>query len=275
MATSNNAASGKKPARSGGARYARATWVAGILLMGIALYTIVGHFIAYTGDAFVQSDLVAVAPEVSGVVQSVDVQDNQRVTPGTLLATINPAPYQLAVDLKLKQLAGIEAAQGTSNRGRTAATEATLAQVRAELAIAQYSLARTRLTAPVSGYVNNLTVRPGAYASAAKPLIGIIDDSRWRIVANFKEDVAASVPAGTRVWVWLDADPWRLLPGRVQGVARGIARDQAPEALLPYVAPTTGWIRLRRRLPVTIVLDPGVRTSGLFMGADARVLFFR
>jgi multidrug resistance efflux pump len=41
------------------------------------------------------------------------------------------------------------------------------------------------------------------------------------------------------------------------------------------VAPTTDWIRLRRRLPVTILLDPPEPAVGLFMGADARVLLFR
>ncbi|GGA92285.1 membrane protein [Brucella endophytica] len=248
-------------------RLARAAWVAGILIIGIALYTLAGRFMAYTGDAYVRSDLVAVTPEVSGVVRSVDVKDNQRVTPGTLLAVIEPGPYRIAADLKRAQLARAEAAPGR--------TDATVAAAKAELAMAQYNLARTRLTSPVEGYVNNLTLRPGAYASTGQPLIGIIDDGSWRIVANFKEDVAASVPVGTRVWVWLDADPWHILPGRVESVARGIARQPGPEGLLPYVAPTTDWIRLRRRLPVTIVLDQPARTNGLFMGADARVFFWR
>ena len=53
------------------------------------------------------------------------------------------------------------------------------------------------------------------------------------------------------------------------------AREQGPAQLLPYVAPTTDWIRLRRRLPVTVLLDPPLPQAGLFMGADARVLFWR
>jgi multidrug efflux system membrane fusion protein len=61
----------------------------------------------------------------------------------------------------------------------------------------------------------------------------------------------------------------------VQGVGRGIAREEAPEQLLPYVAPTTDWIRLRRRLQVTILLDPPAPEQGLFSGADARVFLFR
>lgn len=341
MAARNKSISTNKdnPPQSG-SRYTRASWVAAILLGVVALYTAFSSFIAYTGDAFVQSDLVAVAPEVAGVVSSVDVRDNQKVSRGTKLVVIDPEPYQLAVDLKQRQIASLEAAVAVKDQSRqvdTAAVDAATAAVRlaqqhygrfksltsdkaisqanmdqaqeqlqvaqatlskaqaqavvtqremdeamtqvplarADLAVAQYALARTSLTAPVDGYVNNLTLRPGAYASIGKPLIGIIDDSRWRIVANFKEDVAASVPVGTRVWVWLDSDPWRFLPGRVEGVVRGIARQQGDEGLLPYVAPTTDWIRLRRRFPVTIVLDAGVQTTGLLMGADARVFFFR
>jgi multidrug resistance efflux pump len=73
--------------------------------------------------------------------------------------------------------------------------------------VAQYALDRTRLTAPVGGYVNNLRLRPGDYASVGNAIIGVVDESRWRVIANFKEDVAASVKPGTPVWVWLDSEP--------------------------------------------------------------------
>ena len=118
-------------------------------------------------------------------------------------------------------------------------------------------------------------MRPGAYVAVGQPVVGIVDASQWRVIANFKEDVAAAMTPGMRVWVWLDSDPWHLFPGRVQGVGRAIAREQGPAQLLPYVAPTTDWIRLRRRLPVTVLLDPPLPQAGLFMGADARVLFWR
>ena len=85
----------------------------------------------------------------------------------------------------------------------------------------------------------------------------------------------AAARPGARVWVWLDTRPGKLWRGTVQGVARAIARDEAPAQLLPYVAPTTDWIRLQRRLPVTILLDPPLPREALFMGADACVLFLR
>lgn len=154
-------------------------------------------------------------------------------------------------------------------------SKAQVGVARAQLALAQYNLSCTQLTAPVPGYINNLTLRPGAYAHMGEAIVGVVDATQWRVVANFKEDIAASVAPGQRVWVWLDSDPWHFHVGHVQGVGRAIARSETPDQLLPYVAPTTDWIRLRRRFQVTVLLDPPVPERGLFSGADARVFFLR
>jgi multidrug efflux system membrane fusion protein len=321
-------------------RYRRLWIAAGVIVAGVALYFGGSAIIAYTDDAYVLSDLVAIAPQVAGIVKSVGVVDNQQVAAGDPIATIDPEPFQLEVNLKQQQIASLEAtvavkaqtqvsdaasvdaasaalrlAQLQYDRAKAltgdqfasqeqldqAANQLRVAQDRlvlrqnqaqiddreideakaqvdvakAELALAQYNLSCARLTAPVPGYINNLTLRPGAYAHAGEAIIGIVDETQWRIVANFKEDVAASVLPGHRVWVWLDSDPWHFHAGHVQGIGRAIARSETPSQLLPYVAPTTDWIRLRRRLQVTILLDPPWPERGLFSGADARVFFFR
>ena len=321
-------------------RYRRLWIAAGVIVAGIVLYFGGDAIIAYTDDAYVLSDLVAIAPQVAGIVKSVAVVDNQKVAAGDPIATIDPEPFQLKVDLKQRQIASLEATVAVkaqtqasdaasvdaasaalrlaqlqydrakaltgdqfasqeqldqaTNQLRAAQDRLVLRQnqaqiderevdeakaqvdaAKAELAIAQYNLSCTRLTASVPGYVNNLTLRPGAYAHTGEAIIGIVDETQWRVVANFKENVAASVVPGHRVWVWLDSDPWHFHSGHVQGVGRAIARSETPSQLLPYVAPTTDWIRLRRRLQVTILLDPPAPERGLFSGADARVFFFR
>ncbi|HTQ33676.1 MAG TPA: HlyD family secretion protein [Stellaceae bacterium] len=328
------------PASSIWRRYRR-LWIACTLIVAAAaLYFTGGAYFAYTDDAYVRSDLVAIAPEVSGIVKTIAVANNQAVAAGDLLATIDPRSFQLDVDLKQQEITRLEAAvaiksqlqAGDAANIDAAAASLQLAQqqydraraltgeqyasqeqldkaadqlraaqdelrlrqnqseiddreiaeakaqvevARAQLALAQYNLSRTRLTASVSGFINNLALRPGAYARTGEALIGIIDGSQWRVVANFKEDIAASVAVGQRVWVWLDSDPWHFRPGHVQGVGRGIARSETPTQLLPYVPPSTDWIRLRRRLQVTILLDHPTPERGLFMGADARVFFLR
>jgi multidrug efflux system membrane fusion protein len=321
-------------------RYLRLWVTLGVIVIAVAAYFGSNAVIAYTDDAYVLSDLVRIAPEVAGIVKTISVVDNQKVAAGDPIATIDPRPFQLEVDLRQRQVASLEAAvavkiqtqandaasidaaaaalrlaQQQYDRAKTLSTDQFASQeqfdqatdqlsaaqdrlalarnqseidlraideakvqvgvARAQLALAQYNLSRTDLTAPVPGYVNNLTLRPGAYAHEGEAIVGVVDATQWRVVGNFKEDIAASVTPGHRVWVWLDSDPWHFHAGHVQGVGRAIARSETPMGLLPYVAPTTDWIRLRRRFQVTILLDPPVPEAGLFSGADARVFFFR
>ena len=302
------------------------------------LYFVPIPFIAYTSDAYVRSDFVEIAPQVSGAVNHVAVANDQKVAVGDLLATLDPEPFALGVDLEKKRLDGATAAakvkeeearvlasgletakaavtlahqdydrvavlvkQGAVadavldrsvddrqkaldavsgveaklrvNAGEVVSMLADEAVAKAQLALAQYNLARTRLVASVPGFVTNLSLRPGDYAKAGVPIVGIVDDVQWRVVANFKDYAAAGLKPGMRAWIWLDSHPWRLFPARVFGVGRGVARHEDEQRLLPYVAPTTDWIRLSRRLQVTLVFDP-VPDVPLFMGTDARVLMF-
>jgi hypothetical protein len=72
------------------------------------------------------------------------------------------------------------------------------------------------------------------------------------------------------VRVWFDSSPWRFPRARITGISLS---TEAP-MLLPYVAPTTDWIRLQRRRPLTIVLDEAPPEGKLYMGADARTVIF-
>ncbi|WP_428032105.1 HlyD family secretion protein [Ancylobacter sp.] len=56
------------------------------------------RFEATTDDAYVQADIVAIAPQVSGYLVKVNVTDNQRVRQGDVLAVIDPRDYKAALD---------------------------------------------------------------------------------------------------------------------------------------------------------------------------------
>src|SRR5208283_1860650 len=148
--------------------------------------------------------------------------------------------------------------------------QAAVATIGAEIASLQWQLDQTKLLAPVDGTITNLTLRVGDQAVENQPLIGLVDAHAWRILANYKESVIRHMSVGHPAWVWLDTYPWHLHRATIQGVARGISRLPTERKLLPYVEPTTDWIRLERRFPVTLVLqDPSPETV-LHMGADAR-----
>jgi membrane fusion protein, multidrug efflux system len=222
-----------------------------------------------------EARVLASALETAKAAVTLAQQDYDRTAVLVKQGAVAQTVLDRSVDDRQKALdavTGVEAKLRV-NAGEVASTLAEVAVAKALLALAQYNLARTRLVAPVPGFVTNLSLRRGDYAKAGVPIIGIVDDSQWRVVANFKEYVAAGLKPGARAWIWLDSHPWRLYPARVFGVGRAIARHQDEQRLLPYVTPTTDWIRLSRRLQVTLTFDP-MPDLPLFMGADARVLMF-
>ena len=316
----------------------RRVWLAVIVVVvAFGVYELITSFVAYTGDAYVQSDLVSLSPQVTGRIIAVHVADNQDVAEGDLLATIDPVPFQIAVDQRRAELdearsqvtsdqhsissaqdvfaASVSAADYAketqarlstlvsaqdvsrvdldqandtlrrANAARDSAQEAVAAarsmlsmhqaaeaRANAALALAEWQLARTELTAPVSGTVTSLTLRVGDTAQADVPLIGIVDARAWRVVANYKESYIRSFAVGDAAWVSLDSSPWHLRRAKIAGIARGISREPVPNRLMNYVAPTTDWIRLQRRFPVTLTLVDPLADLKLYMGADARVL---
>jgi len=309
------------------------------IALALALYWASGYFFAYTDDAYVTSDLVSVAPYVSGRIVSVNIVDNQTVKKGELLATIDPMPFHLALNEKqarkteaeaqlavdrdvitatqaqredaaakerlasdnLRRAAPITAEGFLSRQAFDTATakeqeakavladaeasiakaqqmltlhQAVVATIIAEIAYLQWQLEQTRLLAPADGTITQLTLRVGDQAVENKPLIGLVDAHAWRIYANYKESVIRHMKSGHTAWVWLDAYPWHIHRAAIQGVARGISREQTERKLLPYVAPTTDWIRLERRFPVTLVLQDQSPDITLHMGSDARTIIF-
>lgn len=150
--------------------------------------------------------------------------------------------------------------------------EAAVAKAQADVQLAQYYLDRTVLTAPADGYVTNLRLYAGDYANEGDPVLGLVETGTFRIMANYREDLLRHIRPGMTVWVLMDAHPWTPVRGTVDGLYRGVARHEGEGRLLPYVAPTTNWIRLQRRFPVRITFDDLPAGLETFMGADARTL---
>lgn len=86
--TSENKGSGlRRPLMLGG--------VAFVVVVVFLFYLFSGRYIS-TDNAYIKSAKVTVTPEVSGVIDSVAVSDNQLVHKGELLFTVNKAPYEIA-----------------------------------------------------------------------------------------------------------------------------------------------------------------------------------
>ncbi|MFK2900705.1 HlyD family secretion protein [Dyella jejuensis] len=133
---------------------------------------------------------------------------------------------------------------------------AAVKQAQAALATAQLNVQRTEVRAPVDGYVTNLLVRVGDYASAGAPRLALIDRHSFWVDGYFEETKLPHLHIGDPVDIRLMSGGVRL-HGTVEGIARGIAGavDPVGNDLLANIDPTFNWVRLAQRVPVRVRID--------------------
>ncbi len=69
-----------------------------IALLAGAYWYVIGGAVMSTDDAYVEADKVDVSTDVSGIVQDVDVHDNEQVPAGQVLYRLDPRQFQIALD---------------------------------------------------------------------------------------------------------------------------------------------------------------------------------
>jgi RND family efflux transporter MFP subunit len=246
------------------------------VLIGRALWV---HYMdePWTRDGRVRAEVINIAPDVSGAVVELPVRDNQFVKKGDLLMQIDPSHYQIAVEQAQAAVAARKAElqmrrddakrradmdslvvskESRENATHTAnSAEAQYQQAIAALDAAKLNLERTRVIAPVDGYVTNLNVYRGDYAIAGSAKLAIVDSHSFWVYGYFEETKLPHVRVG-------DAAEMRLmsggvLRGHVESISRGIYDRDNPESreLLADVNPTFNWVRLAQRVPVRIKID--------------------
>ena len=101
-----------------------------------------------TDDAYLQADLVHMAPDVSGRIVELNVRDNQAVHKGGLLFRIDPDPYRMRVDQARAAVQGLEAKlaltadQVASQTSKADAAERGIGSAEAQRALASSTLGR-------------------------------------------------------------------------------------------------------------------------------------
>ncbi|AYC33769.1 HlyD family secretion protein [Pseudomonas cavernae] len=246
------------------------------VLIGRSLWT---HYMdsPWTRDGRVRAEVINVAADVSGLVVEVPVRDNQAVKKGDLLMQIDPAHYEIAVQqaealvasrkatldmrrLNAKRRAAMdgrvvsrESLDDASNTA--AAAEADYQQAQASLAAARLNLERTRVLAPVDGYVTNLQVYAGDYARAGEAKLAVVDRNSYWIYGYFEETKLPHLRVGDPVEVQLMSG--QQIKGHVDSIARAIYDRDNPQSreLIADVNPTFNWVRLAQRIPVRIHID--------------------
>jgi RND family efflux transporter MFP subunit len=267
------------------------------LTMGVAVPIGIGMWEHYemapwTRDGRVRADIIAVAPDVSGLVEEVLIRDNQLVRKGDIMLRLDGERFRLAVRQAEAALANREAAveKAASDRARyeklsegvvsqqqretiraaDLQARAALSQAAADLDIARLNLDRSELRAPANGRVTNFDLRPGAYLAAGRGIMALIDTDTLRIEGYFEETKLPRIHVDNIVDVKLMHGG--ALVGQVESIAGGIEdRDRTSGAsLLASVNPAFSWVRLAQRVPVRIRIRRE-DLDGLVVGTTATV----
>lgn len=231
----------------------------------------------WTRDGKVRAELVNITPEVSGRLEKIMVHDNQFISTGNLIFTIDPVPYQIALDNAEAALAKAQAdmakADHEAARRRSLprnvissedldesnlaalAMKASYKAAQANLEQAKWNLSKTRIYAPTDGYITNLQARVGNYATAGTPLVALVDIHSFYVLGYFEETKLRHIKEGRKADIVLYNGNTRL-QGVVESIGRAIYDQSADNSgdLLMDVKPNVPWVRLAQRVPVRIKL---------------------
>ncbi|GBQ28778.1 major facilitator superfamily multidrug resistance transporter HlyD/EmrA/FusE [Gluconacetobacter azotocaptans DSM 13594] len=264
-----------------------------LIILGIAAVVALALWDYYTAAPWTRNGQVRVqvaniAPRVSGQIVAVQVADNQYVRKGDVLYSIDPFDFRVAVasatarvnerqaDLTLRlsqhqrrqQLSSASASTEEKQQFEAIAEQAKAqyADALAALSQARINLDRTQIRSTVNGYVSNLTMRVGDFATAGTPNIQVIDAESYWIDGYFEETKMHQIHRGDRVRMDLmgySAPLW----GHVDSITRGISSTNAERSTqgLPSVNPVYTWVRLAQRIPVRVQID--VLPAGIVLAA--------
>lgn len=248
----------------------------------------------WTRDGKVRAELVDISPQVGGTITDLNVKDNQFVKAGTPLFSLDPTPYNIAILNAQAQVAHAESdlakAQNEASRRQhlphnyisaeeldsatinVKAMQAALNVAKAALEQARWQLSQTRVTAPVDGWVTNLSVRVGNYASTGQPVFALIDSHSFYVVGYFEETKLHHIAPGAPARIKLLSNDVPLT-GRVESIGRAIY-DQSVETdsgLVPDVKPNVPWVRLAQRVPVRFTLENVPENAMLVSGTTCTI----
>ena len=215
-----------------------------------------------------------VRAEVSGSVLATSVEEGQPVAAGSVLARIDDsglregvlsaqsavrsAEQQLAVARRNAERAeslvaggAIPEREAESARWNVTDVQATLADARSRLSLAQEQLGKTVVRAPFAGVISERAVDAGDTVQPGTPLFTLVDPQRMRLVAQVPAERLPEVRVGTPVEFTIAG-----LPGRFQGEI---------ERINPVVDPATRQVEIHVSLPN----EAGRLVGGLF--AEGRV----
>ena len=232
----------------------------------------------WTRDARFSADVVAIAPDVSGLITGVQVKDNQLVSKNQVLFVIDQPRYQKALaeaeaDVSYYQALAEEKSREAGRRNKLGINAMSreeidqsnnvlqtvlhqLAKAQATRDLARLDLERTVIRAPADGWITNLNVYAGEFITRGSTAVALVKQHSFYVMAYLEETKLERVRPGYRAEI-TPLGSNRVLKGTVDSMAAGVtnASSSVDSKGMATVDSNLEWVRLAQRVPVRIHLD--------------------
>ncbi len=232
----------------------------------------------WTRDARFSADVVAIAPDVAGLITAVNVHDNQLVKKDQVLFTIDQPRYQKALeeaeaDVAYYQALASEKRREAGRRNQLGVQAMSreeidqsnnvlqtvlhqLAKAQATRDLARLDLERTVIRAPADGWITNLNVYTGEFVTRGSTAVALVKQNSFYVLAYMEETKLEGVRPGFRAEI-TPLGSNRVLKGTVDSVAAGVTNSSSSNDTkgMATVDSNLEWVRLAQRVPVRIHLD--------------------
>ena len=232
----------------------------------------------WTRDARFSADVVAIAPDVSGLITDVQVKDNQLVSKNQVLFIIDPPRYQKALeeanaDVAYYKALADEKSREAGRRNKLGVIAMSreeidqsnnvlqtvlhqLAKAQATRDLARLDLDRTVIRAPADGWVTNLNVYAGEFITRGSTAVALVKQHSFYVMAYLEETKLSSVRPGYRAEI-TPLGSNHVIKGTVDSVAAGVtnASSSVDSKGMATIDSNLEWVRLAQRVPVRIRLD--------------------
>lgn len=235
-------------------------WLRPLLLFGVPLLIAAGALYVYltsgryvsTDNAYVQQDMVSVSPDVTGRLVSVNVRENQRVSRGDVLFTIDPEPYRIALAQADADLAAARVNVATMATD-TGSAEADIADARAQITLAQAT------------YQRQAALMKEGFTTRAS------FDAAAQAVAAGKAKLATALASAARARQQLGSGGGSGQPAAIQVALAKRAKAALDLSRTTVRAPADGIVSQTSRLQVGIITPTGVPALSLVVSDRAWV----
>ena len=219
-----------------------------VILAFVAIFRAWVYYTAspWTRDARFSADIVAIAPDVSGLISQVNIYyqtlaQEKRVEAGRR--------NRLGV-----QAMSREEIDQANNVLQT--VEHQLAKATASRDLAKLDLERTVIRAPADGWVTNLNVYSGEFITRGSTAVALVKQNTFYVMAYLEETKLEGVRPGFRAEI-TPLGSVQTLKGTVDSIAAGVtnASSSSDTKGLASIDSNLEWVRLAQRVPVRIHLD--------------------